>query len=1120
MTPGSLPRLHTASLKVTPWIISLLAGLLLVSIVGPQDALGQISLSDETEVIRDFDDFRGAGFTPSPDGDQLNSNEFIATGLSDGDLSFGDTEDSGDFARGESPGGETTGGIYAFDTGSGDFSLGAQPTGSDFKPGTFVAQYKNETGGVITAFDLSYNIEVYNDQDRANSFNSAYAIGSCGSKPGSGNFTNLSSLDFTSPEAADSSASWETTTRSTTVSPVSLPDGECLFVRFRSNDVSGGGNRDELALNDLSVDPTLDPVVQFTTDSGAVSEGDGSTALAVKILNPPGSEVEVDVEMTTAPSGSGDDFHNFPSDANSDTTVTFGASVQDSTTQSVPLKIVDDGLTEGEESALFTLNNPTGNTNIGTPAQFALTIKDAVSDHAGDVLITEIMPDPDEASDDDGEYIEIYNATSGDIDLSTWTLDVDDDTDNIPTTISSRDFALLCVDDDPPANGGIENCDVDYADGISLVNSGSTIELRDGNDNQVDVVTYTDSAPWPAPTGSSLVFSGTTKNGNGANWTAATRRERGYAQDQSGDDGSPGRNGTGQTLQPTTEITGGAGWRMLSAPMGDVNADTLVQVSLVQGIDDHFPNAAPNLYQWPGGTDNNVDWTAPSSATTDLTSNGQGYIWYVFDTAETPFTDTPPFTLSVSGAPRTSNVTTGSLQEGFHLLGNPYAQSFDISELDLGAQNFQTTVQVWDPSAGSYEPVMQSSTDEDFVGAYQGFFVECVSTNSCSGNSLTFDAGGRRADSVGLKTMEEAPPRIDFRLVGRDGDGAVITRDEAIALHAPDGATPGWDVHDASKLTPLSGRYATAAFRDSVNGDLRLKSVASIPSILPDQGIELPVSLQFQGTDPIETLRLSWPTWKNVPDSWGIALHDTATDSTINLRTQSAYAFALPAPKGRSAPPPASPMAPAAHIRAKAESDSARFTLLVQPSAIPVELADFDATVTGESVRLSWTTASETGNAGFHVEHRGPDAERFSSTEFVEGHGTTDQPQRYRYRTGALDPGRHVFRLRQMDLDGTSTRSDTVTVRVRLAEAAEMTVAPNPVQARATVSLRVRAKQDVTVTLYDVLGRRVRTVHDGPLVPGRDHTFRIDAAGLSSGPYLLRTNGEHFQKTRRITVVR
>ena len=105
-------------------------------------------------------------------------------------------------------------------------------------------------------------------------------------------------------------------------------------------------------------------------------------------------------------------------------------------------------------------------------------------------------------------------------------------------------------------------------------------------------------------------------------------------------------------------------------------------------------------------------------------------------------------------------------------------------------------------------------------------------------------------------------------------------------------------------------------------------------------------------------------------------------------------------------------------------------------------------------------------------------------------------------------------------MDGTATRSDTVAVRVRLAEAATMQVAPNPVRTQATVSLRVRTEQAVTVRLYDVLGRQVRTVHEGPLAPDRAHTLRVNAGDLSSGLYLLRADGEHFQRTRRITVVR
>ena len=906
--------------------------------------------------------------------------------------------------------------------------------------------------------------------------------------------------------------------------------GSTLDFRFTA---SVGAADEDFAIDDFSI--TSSPAVQFTASSGSVNEADGSTALTVEILNPDGNEVDVDVVFDTGNSSADQsDFQDrFPA-TGTDTTITFGSGANDGDTKTVPLNLNENDGTEGEETAQFDLQNLStgGDATIGAPSTFDLTIQDVVSEHDGDVLITELMPAPS-ATDGDAEYIELYNTASNFIDLSDgWILDVDgDQDDNLSTEIPSRGFVVLCVDDDVSANGGIKNCDEDYVDGISLLNGGSTVKVLNPQGNVVDEVNYSGSDPWPDFSDAAMVFTGTSKNNDGNNWATAPRRERGFTQDGSGsgDPGSPGRNGTGQTLQPTAEVTGGAGWRMLSAPMSGVNADTLAQASLVQGVDGHFPSAAANLYQWPGGTDDNEDWDANFSATDDLTGSGApsggagGYIWYLFDTAETEFTDTPPFTLSVPGAPRTGDVTTDQLSgkssgnSAFYLLGNPYAQSFDLSALNLSGQGFQTTVQVWDPSAGSYEPVLQSSTSDDVIGPYQGFFVERGSSGSAT---LTFSASGRRADPIDLKTMEEAPPRIEFRLVGRDGDGVALTRDEALVLHAPDGATPGWDPHDATKLTPLSGRYATAAFRDTLDGKTRLQAVASIPQALPEEGIELPVSLQLQGTDPVETLRLRWPTWKNVPESWGISLHDAVADSTVNLRTRSSYAFSLPPSKAQSVAPPRSPLAAPSSIRAKAGSGSARFTLAVQPNPLPVELSGFDATVSGETARLAWATAGETNNAGFHVEHRGPEAERFASAGFVEGHGTTDAPQQYRFRTDPLDPGRHVFRLRQVDLDGTATRSDTVAVQVRLAEAAEMAVAPNPVRTRATVSLRVRAEQAVTVTLYDVLGRRVRTVHDGPMAPGRDHAFQVDASGLSSGLYLLRADGEQFQRTHRITVVR
>jgi hypothetical protein len=190
-------------------------------------------------------------------------------------------------------------------------------------------------------------------------------------------------------------------------------------------------------------------------------------------------------------------------------------------------------------------------------------------------------------------------------------------------------------------------------------------------------------------------------------------------------------------------------------------------------------------------------------------------------------------------------------------------------------------------------------------------------------------------------------------------------------------------------------------------------------------------------------------------------------------------------------------------------------------SPLPVELADFSATLDGAGAVLTWRTLSEQNNSGFAVQHRPPEASSFQKVGFREGQGTTTEATSYRFRVPNLEPGTHAFRLRQVDLDGSSSLSDRVTVEVTLDEAFTWSkVAPNPVSGTGTLSMRVRETQDVTVTLFDVLGRRVRTLHTGALEAGSRHQMTIDGGRLPAGTYLLRAQGKNFSDTQRITVVR
>lgn len=192
---------------------------------------------------------------------------------------------------------------------------------------------------------------------------------------------------------------------------------------------------------------------------------------------------------------------------------------------------------------------------------------------------------------------------------------------------------------------------------------------------------------------------------------------------------------------------------------------------------------------------------------------------------------------------------------------------------------------------------------------------------------------------------------------------------------------------------------------------------------------------------------------------------------------------------------------------------------------LPVELATFDSRVSGEAVILSWKTASETNNAGFEVQHRPDSTAEWEKVGFVSSEaqgGTTNQSQSYKHRIDDLEIGAHSFRLRQVDNDGSTSFTDPVRVQVTLDGKYQLSAYPNPVRRQATVEIAAREEQKVQVMLYDVLGRLVATLYDGPMPSQEMKTLTLNTRqeGLSSGTYFLRLMGEEGTRTSQLTVVR
>ena len=210
------------------------------------------------------------------------------------------------------------------------------------------------------------------------------------------------------------------------------------------------------------------------------------------------------------------------------------------------------------------------------------------------------------------------------------------------------------------------------------------------------------------------------------------------------------------------------------------------------------------------------------------------------------------------------------------------------------------------------------------------------------------------------------------------------------------------------------------------------------------------------------------------------------------------------------------------------------FIFASDSNPLPVELSGFDATLDGEEAVLQWETVSETNNAGFEVQRADGSVDqsvetsrRDVSTEgswetiaTLDGAGTTDTPQSYQFTDTDLPYAADSlrYRLRQVDTDGTESFSEAVTIARQVTDAELLPTYPNPASGQATIRYAVPDRQDVRIALYDMLGRRVQMVTEGP-AEGRTEQV-MDVSGLASGTYFLRMQTDSHTETQRVTVVR
>lgn len=172
------------------------------------------------------------------------------------------------------------------------------------------------------------------------------------------------------------------------------------------------------------------------------------------------------------------------------------------------------------------------------PVQWKTIIN--LPDVAAELVINEIMNNPDAVSDGMGEWFELTNTGTEIISLNNYILK-DDGQDNHMITsgtdllLQPGGFFVLGINGDDQTNGGI-NIDYEYSN-FFLSNSFDEIQIVHPNGTILDEVWYDNGGAFPDPTGKSMALvDPSLENNSGANW------QESETSMSNGDFGTPGNS--------------------------------------------------------------------------------------------------------------------------------------------------------------------------------------------------------------------------------------------------------------------------------------------------------------------------------------------------------------------------------------------------------------------------------------------------------------------------------------------------------------------------------------------------------------------------------------------------
>jgi hypothetical protein len=162
---------------------------------------------------------------------------------------------------------------------------------------------------------------------------------------------------------------------------------------------------------------------------------------------------------------------------------------------------------------------------------------------------------------------------------------------------------------------------------------------------------------------------------------------------------------------------------------------------------------------------------------------------------------------------------------------------------------------------------------------------------------------------------------------------------------------------------------------------------------------------------------------------------------------------------------------------------------------LPVELLKFQVQAQNRrDALLIWQTATETANLGFDIEMAADAGLEFKKMGFVAADARHD----YTFTVPQLTNGSYLFRLKQLDVDGTIEYSPIRTLNIKMDEPSVM-MFPTPASGALNIAFSRFGEKDISLQIVNQIGQTVKTLE----LSAETEMIATDVSSLPAGVYVI-----------------